>query len=207
MGPLETLLRPVTNILNRNIRETTPARELCDRLDGKTIAVRVRDTALAMYFKISDQLIVLATDSDSEPDVVITGSLLTLARMLVPSGDSATPAEGALRDGSLDLTGDAETAQDFQDLLAYAKPDIEEELSTVIGDVASHRLGELVRGFGNWARDPRSTMGTNVREFLQEESGDLPSRYEVQRFTQQVDSLRDDVARLEARLNRLDTET
>jgi ubiquinone biosynthesis protein UbiJ len=55
----------------------------------------------------------------------------------------------------------------------------------------------------NWARDARRTFGSNIREYLQEESGDLPSRYEVQRFTRQVDSLRDDVARLEARLNRL----
>ena len=48
MDPLETLLRPITTVLNRNIGEITPARELCARLDGKTIAIRVRDTALAM---------------------------------------------------------------------------------------------------------------------------------------------------------------
>jgi ubiquinone biosynthesis protein UbiJ len=46
-------------------------------------------------------------------------------------------------------------------------------------------------------------MASNIREYLQEESRDVPSRYEVERFAQQVDSLRDDVARLEARLNRL----
>ncbi len=197
MDPLETMLRPVANVLNRNIQEITPARELCQKLDGKTIAVRVRDTALAMYFKISDEVITLAADSESEPDVVITGSLLTLARM------AGTAGEGAVRDGSLDLTGDAYTAQAFQELLGYAKPDIEEELSTLIGDAASHRLGEIARGFGNWSRDARETIHANIREYLQEESGSLPSRYEVERFTQRVDSLRDDVARLEARLDRL----
>lgn len=199
MDALETLLRPVTNILNRNIQETTPARELCQQLDGKTVAVRVRDTALAMYFEISNEVIVLVADSESEPDVVITGSLLTLARM------AGAPGESAVRDGSLDLTGDAYTAQAFQELLAYAKPDIEEELSALIGDAASHSLGELARGFGDWARGARATMHANIREYLQEESGNLPSRYEVERFTQRVASLRDDVARLEARLNRLET--
>lgn len=198
MDPLETLLRPIANILNRNIRETTPARELCRQLDGKTVAIRVRDTALAMYFEISDDVIVLAAESAADPDVVITGSLLTLARM------AGTPGEGAVRDGSLDLTGDAYTAQAFQDLLAYAKPDLEEELSNLVGDAASHRLGEIARGVGNWVRDARTTMHSNIREYLQEESKDLPSRYEVDRFTQRVDALRDDVARLEARLNRLE---
>jgi len=197
MDPLETLLRPVTNVLNRNIQETTPARELCRKLDGKTIAVRVRDTALAMYFEIQDEAITLASDSESEPDVVITGSLITLALM------AGTIGETAVRDGSLDLTGDAYTAQSFQELLAYAKPDIEEELSAIVGDAASHRLGELARGLGSWSRDARETMQANIREYLQEESGNLPSRYEVERFAQRVDSLRDDVARLEARLDRI----
>jgi hypothetical protein len=39
MNPLETALRPVASVLNRNIRSTTPARELCEKLDGSVIAV------------------------------------------------------------------------------------------------------------------------------------------------------------------------
>ena len=197
MNPLEGVLRPITNILNRNIRETTPARELCEHLDGTTVAVRVRDTALAMFFHISGDTIVLAADSGSDPDVLISGSLLTLARMAGSSG------EDALRDGSLELTGNIETAKAFQELLNYAKPDIEEELSSLIGDTTAHRLGKIAKDVGRWTRDARSTMGSNVREYLQEESRDLPSRYEVERFTVQLESLRDDVARLEARFDRL----
>ncbi|MDH3265581.1 MAG: SCP2 sterol-binding domain-containing protein [Gammaproteobacteria bacterium] len=197
MDPLETLLRPIVDILNRNIRETTPARELCQKLDGKTVAVRVRDTAFAMYFHTSDEVIVLGTDSDSEPDVIITGSLLTLARM------AGGPGDHPVRDESLDLAGDAYTAQSFQELLRYARPDVEEELSAFIGDAAAHRVGEIARGVRGWAQDARATMASNIREYLQEESRDAPSRYEVDRFADNVNALRDDVARLEARLNRL----
>ena len=197
MNPLEGILRPITRILNRNIGETTPARELCGRLDGTTVAVRVRDTALAMYFEISEGVIALTTDSDSDPDILITGSLLTLARMAGSSG------EEALRNGTLEITGEIRTAKAFQELLDRTKPDIEEELSSLIGDAAAHRLGSFARGVGSWSRDARSTMGSNIREFLQEESRDLPSRYEVERFTEQLDALRDDVARLEARFDRL----
>jgi len=197
MDALEKLLRPLNDILNRNIRETTPARELAEKLDGKVVAVRVRDSGLAIYFEINDSVIALGTDSDEEPDVIISGSLLTLARM------TSAPDENALRDGSLNLTGDAYTAQAFQDLLRYSRPDLEEELSTVIGDVAAHRIGEFARGLSSWAKEARSTMGGNIREYLQEEGREAPSRYEVERFADNVDALRDDVARLEARLNRL----
>lgn len=199
---LEAVLRPVASLLNRNIRSTTPARDLCQQLAGKTIVIRLRDTALAMYFTISDNgdsAITLSADAESEPDVVITGSMLTLARM---AGDSG---EQAIRDGTLDLTGDADVAQAFQTLLGFAAPDVEEELSGLIGDVAAHRLGEVARSVRNWGRAAHSTMSSNIREYLQEESRDVPSRYEVDSFASQVDSLRDDVDRLEARLNQLDS--
>lgn len=201
MDPLEPLLRPATNVLNRNIRESTPARELCRKLDGKTVAVRVRDTALAMYFVIDDEVVRLQSDAESEPDVVLTGSLLTLARMAGPGGNGSDGA--ALRDGAIDLAGDAYTARTFQDLLRLAKPDIEEELSGIIGDAAAHHAGEFARGVRDWAVEARETMGSNIREYLQEESRQVPSRYEVEKFAAALDTLRDDVARLEARLNRL----
>ena len=197
MNPLEIALRPVTGILNRNIRATTPARELCQKLAGSVIAVRVSNTGLATWFIVHDDELELTTDCDEEADVVISGSLMSLARMAADSD------VGALREGSIELTGDAHIADDFSRLLALAKPDIEEELSGVVGDVAANRLGEIARGVTNWSREARTTMGANIREYLQEERRDVPSRYEAEKFADKVDRLRDDVARLEARINRL----
>lgn len=199
MNPLEAALRPIANVLNRNIRATTPARELCEELDGTVAAVRVRDTALAMWFVVHSDHLELTTAAYDDADIMISGSLLTLARL--------AGAATAVRDGSLELNGDPLVAQKFQQLLAYAKPDIEEELSGVVGDVAAHRIGEIARGVGKWTREATATMGANIREYLQEESRDLPSRYEVERFAERVGQLRDDVARLEARLNRLEADS
>jgi ubiquinone biosynthesis protein UbiJ len=197
MDSLEAMLRPFAKILNRNIQESTPARELCAELSGSVIAVRVRDTALAAYFVVDNETLDVITTISQEPDVIIEGSLITLARM------GGSSREEAIRDGSLDLSGDAELANRFQELLDHAKPDVEEELAGIVGDVAAHRLGEFARGLGRWGRETRSTMGANIREYLQEESRDAPSRYEVERFSDRVNTLRDDVARIEARMNRL----
>ena len=194
MTPLESLLQPIARVLNRNIRESTRARELCERLDGKLIAIRVRDTGLSGYFDIDRNGLFLGTNHDGEPDVVITGSLVALALMA---------GEDSIRDGALDLTGDAATAQAFQQLLEHSRPDIEEELSAVIGDTAAHGLGEFARGVGRWARETRSIMGDNIRDYLQEESRDVPSRYEVEQFSRRVNQVRDDVDRLAARVSRL----
>ena len=197
MNPLEIALRPLTAILNRNIRATTPARELCEQLAGSVIAVRVDNTALAAWFIVRDDELELTTDCNDEADAVISGSLMSLARMATESDLEA------LRDGSIELAGDAHVADSFSRLLALAKPDVEEELSGVVGDTAAYRLGEIARGVANWGREARATMGANIREYLQEESRDVPSRYEVDKFSDKVGRLRDDVARLEARINRL----
>ncbi|MDH5456987.1 MAG: SCP2 sterol-binding domain-containing protein [Gammaproteobacteria bacterium] len=197
MDVLETTLRPVARILNRNIAESTPARELCEQLSGAVVAIRVRNTALAAFFIVADDALDVVSTTSQEPDVVITGSLLTLAGMAGNSGAAA------IRAGSLDLTGDASLAAQFQRLLLLARPDMEEELSNLVGDLAAHRLGEFARGVGRWGREARSTMSANIREYLQEESRDTPSRYEVEKFGAAVNTLRDDVDRVEARLNRL----
>ncbi len=198
MDALEALFRPIANILNRNIGEITPARELIARLDDKTVVIRVRDTALSLTFGFSNELIELGTALPEEPDVVIVGSPLTLAKVARGGG------EAELRDGSLEVTGNAAVADAFRELLGYAKPDIEEELSGIVGDTAAYRLGELARGLRDWARDARVTMEANVREYLQEESRDLPSRFEVERFSRELNVLRDDVERTEARLAQLE---
>ncbi|MDJ0918305.1 MAG: SCP2 sterol-binding domain-containing protein [Woeseiaceae bacterium] len=197
MSPLESMMRPLARLLNRNIRDSIEARALCDKLDGQVVAIGVRDTALTVYFVMEKGEIDLRTEVERDPDAAVTGSLIGLTSMAAGGG------EDMIRSGSIELSGDALTAQAFQKLLERAKPDIEEELSGVIGDTAAYRAGELARGLGRWSKAARETMGQNIREYLQEESRELPSRSEVEAFGGDVNTLRDDVERLAARVQRL----
>lgn len=198
MNPLEALLRPFAALLNRQIQSKTPARELCAKLEDRVFAVRVKDTALAMYIVVGPGEIFLTSEYSDEPDVVVSGSLLSLGRLAGSDGDSA------MRDGVVDMTGDSELALQFQGLFRYGRPDFEEELSGVVGDVVAHSLGDIARNIERWGKDARKTLRQNVSEYLQEESRTVPSRYETDVFRKQVESLRDDVARFEARLKRLE---
>ena len=200
MNPLETLLRPLAALLNRQIQAKTPARELCAELEDRVFAVRVKDTSLAMYIIVGAGEIFLVSEYGDDPDVVVTGSLLSLARLAGPEGDAV------IRDNAVDLTGDAVLAQQFQRLLRYGRPDLEEELSGAVGDVVAHTVGEFARSVARWGKEARSTLRQNVSEYLQEESRTVPSRYETDAFRKKVESLRDDVARFEARLKRLEAE-
>lgn len=197
MDPLASLLRPLVALINRQIQATTPAREICRDIAGSVVAIRVKDSSLATYFHIENDGIKMTGVYTAEPDVVIAGSLLSLAKLATPN------ATEAIREGSVELHGDARVAQAFQKLLRYARPDIEEELSNLIGDAAAHSLGNFARRAREWGKSARQTMQQNVSEYLQEESRAVPSRSEADSFRNDVNTLRDDVARFEARLNKV----
>lgn len=198
MNALEPLLRPAASLINRQIAAKTPARALCEELDGRVFALRVAGTGLALYMVVADGSLHLATGHAGEPDVVATGSIVSLARLAGPAG------EDLVRSGAVDITGDAVVASRFRKLMRYGRPDFEEELSAVVGDAAAHGVGEFLRGVGRWSRDVGATMTQNVGEYLTEERRAVPQRLDMDAFRERVEALRDDVARFEARLRKLE---
>ena len=131
-------------------------------------------------------------------DATLSGTPLSLLRLAGPA------PEAALRGGAVHIEGDAEVAQTFSELLQAAQPDLEEELSRVVGDVAAHQIGNAARTALGFARRAHDTLLQNVSEYLQEEGRDVPNRTEAEEFLHGVDRLRDDVDRLEARLKLLE---
>lgn len=191
-------LTPLESLLNRNIAASSAARASCRRLDGKVMALHVEGMPLSIYFKSNGEQMSLDTQHEGTPNATLSGTPLSLLRMAGPA------PEAALRTGSVHIHGDAEIAQTFSELLKQARPDLEEELSRVIGDVAAHQVGNAARSALGFARRAVDTFAQNVSEYLQEEGRDAPSRTEADEFIAGVDKLRDDVDRLDARLSLLE---
>jgi ubiquinone biosynthesis protein UbiJ len=187
-------LAPLESLLNRNIAASATARSLCQRLDAKVMALHVEGTPFSIYFKSQGDRMSLTTTHEGTANATLAGTPLSFLRLAGP-----TP-EAAFRGGNVHIEGDAEVAQTFSELLRHARPDFEEELSRVIGDVAAHQVGNLARSAIGFARRAADTLALNVSEYLQEEGRDVPSRTEADEFIAGVDTLRDDVDRFEARL-------
>ena len=192
------LLAPLEALLNRNIAASGAARALCTRLAGKTLAVQflaAHDyTLLGLYFASDGERVSIVTQPKGELSATLSGTPLAFFGMLGPQ------AETALRSGGVRIEGDAEAAQAFRDLLKAARPDFEEELARLVGDVAAHQLGRLAHCAATFGKRVVDTFAQNVSEYLQEESRDLATRIEVDEFIAAVDRLREDVDRVEARL-------
>jgi ubiquinone biosynthesis protein UbiJ len=149
---------------------------------------------LDVVARVEGRRIALSAAAENVPDASVSGTPLTLLSLIGPG------ARGRLRSGAVTISGDAEIAQNFQDLLRAAQPEFEEELSRLVGDVAAHQIGNLVRSASGWGRKAAATFAANVSEYLQEESRDLVTRTELEEFLAEVDQLREASDRLQARL-------
>jgi len=192
-------LAPFESLLNRNIAASAAARAICRRLDGKVLAINIEGLPLRFHVRAHGEDLELDTSASGDAHATLSGTPLSFLRL------AGAQPEAALRAGTVHIEGDAEVAQAFSDLLKHARPDLEEELSRVVGDVAAHQIGNAARSVLEFGRRARSTFAQNVAEYLQEEAREVPSRTEAEEFIVGVDRLRDDVERLEARLRLLET--
>ncbi len=199
MEPLHTLFTPLVARVNRTLAETTPARELAAELDGRCFVVRLLNSALALSVRVEEGQLEVQTSIPDEPDVAIEGPLSGIVRLMVAGGDLTS-----LRDVGVTISGQADLAQKFQRLFTLARPDPEEELAGVIGDAAARQVNNAVKDVADWGRRSGSIMAANIREYLQEETRDVPSPYEMERFRREVQTLRDDVDRAAVRLRRIE---
>jgi ubiquinone biosynthesis protein UbiJ len=178
--------------LNHLLRDAQWARERLAPLAGRT--ARMAMAPFAVEFAINRDGSV-AVAASAQPDVVI--KLPAHAPFQILGG-----MEALLRQAR--VSGSAEVADTLGFVLRNLHWDFEEDLSRVIGDVAAHRVAQGVHGLASWQAGAVRRGAENVAEYLREEQGSLTGRAAASGFAAAVDELRDDLARLEKRIERIE---
>jgi ubiquinone biosynthesis protein UbiJ len=199
------LTQAIENLLNRNLPRSPRAQQLCESLQGRTARIEARGLGWVVHVESLGRSVRLSkTGGEKAPDAEISGSLMSLAALAGPA------PEEVIRRGDVTILGDAEIAQKFRELAMLLKPDVEEELSKLIGDTPAHQALRFVRSLAGAGRRAATTQVRNVAEYLAHESRDLVPRAEAEDFYRGVERLREDLDRLEARaqvLHRVDENT
>lgn len=167
-------------------------------LAGKVIAVNVQPFDDTIYLCPTTDSIQCLDQFPDPPDTRLTGSIWALGLM----GLSSTPMRSVFS-GEVKIEGDMQTGRKFQELFAKLDIDLEEKLSQFTGDIIAHKTANFFRAGQNWSKDSLETFRLNTKEFLQEETRDLPAAPEADIFYAQVDELRTDFDRLQSRIDRL----
>jgi len=195
------LTQAIENLLNRNLPRSPRAADLAAALRGKSVRIDARGLGWVVFVESLGTSLRLSKASEREAEAGISGSLMSLAAL------AGTHPEEVIRRGDVSIRGDAEVAQKFRELAMLLKPDVEEELSKLIGDTPAHQALRFVRGLAGAGRRAATTSVRNAAEYLAHESRDLVPRAEAEDFYRGVERLREDLDRLDARAQRLESST
>ncbi|MCX7035171.1 MAG: SCP2 sterol-binding domain-containing protein [Proteobacteria bacterium] len=185
-------------LLNRQVEASPRAATLVGELAGKRVTIVARYTPWRLQLGSDGRSLLLTREAAGAADAVIAGTPLSLAAL------AGSDPEAVIRRGDVRIDGDVEVAARFRELGSLLYPDVEEELSRLIGDVPAHHFGVVARQGFAWLRQTLQTSTHNVAEYLAHESRDLVPRAEAEAFMRGVDTLRESADRLQARVDALD---
>ncbi|KJF93213.1 ubiquinone biosynthesis accessory factor UbiJ [Photobacterium angustum] len=187
----------VETSLNQLLKDDADSQRRLARLRGKVISVTLNEFNKTLYFVFSHQIDVLA-GFEGEVDCQLALNLTVL-----PELRQQANLTQLIKADKLALDGDLQLAQHFSTLLSGLKPDVEEKLSQYTGDVVAHSLVSSVKSGSRFIRQGVKNRQRDLAEVITEEWQLLPQPLEMVHFYDQVDDLKSDVARFEARLNQL----
>jgi len=185
--------RPGERAVNHVLRGSPLALERLRPHAGRTVAFHVGPVALALTVQSTGEVAAALPGTARDLEVRISP-------FLVPR--LAAGEEAAYRE--IEMEGDAQLAQEVSFLVRNLSWDVEEDLSRVVGDIAAHRIAGAARGLARWGRDASLRVAQGAAEYWTEESPLVASRVKVEGFARDVSELRDAVARLEKRIERLE---
>ncbi|HXZ54838.1 MAG TPA: sterol-binding protein [Burkholderiales bacterium] len=106
--------------------------------------------------------------------------------------------------GQIEIEGPADLAAAVDALFREISWDYEEDLSRVFGDVVAHRLATGGKAFVAWHGEALKRLAENLAEYWADERPLLVRPADAERFRADSDALRNEVARLEERIERLE---
>ena len=195
---LRGLLASVENGINRVLRMDSTALARLQPLTGKVIAVECASPALHLFILPSDEGLLLAAQWAADADCTLRAPAASLLRLAVSKDKSAV-----LHSPEVELDGDSHVLMALADVLQDLELDWEYELSRWLGPVATALIGGHVRSRANWYQQGFASLNQNLAEYLSEEARTLVAEREAQARFSELDQLKLDLDRLEARFERL----
>jgi len=190
-----SLLKPIELALNTALAQDLETKTKLNQFENRCIAINISDVNKTINALVQQQKIHLSIDLEQSADLTISGNALTLAKL------GSDPE--SLFSADIDINGDVQFAKQLRDLLEGFDFDWEAQLAKVTGDTLSHPIAHGIRQVGSWARNTHNSLQENTAEYLREEVRILPDKSQINDYMADIDTLRADSDRLEARIQRL----
>jgi len=193
-----TLLTLAESTINRLLLASPETVDRLGQLDGKVIAIQLTSPAISLSLQPSAAGLQVDQIARDDADVTLTGTAADFFQLL-----SATDNSQAMFGKTIKLSGDSALATRFSQVMIDAALDWEGILAQTVGDLPAHELARLLKWKTRFYLQAGHSLVQNLEEYLKEELQLLPSQPQLKRFYTEVDSLRQETERAEARIERL----
>jgi len=193
-----TLLTLAESTINRFLLASPETVDRLGQLDGKVIAIQLTSPAISLSLQPSAAGLQIDQIARDDADVTLTGTAADFFQLL-----SATDNSQAMFGKTIKLSGDSALATRFSQVMIDAALDWEGILAQTVGDLPAHELARLLKWKTRFYLQAGHSLVQNLEEYLKEELQLLPSQPQLKRFYTEVDSLRQETERAEARIERL----
>lgn len=184
--------QPSAAALNHLLKQNSWASPRLIRFAGKTARFDVAPFSFAYTILEDGTLRQADTDASADAICVIAPSLLPRLALQDERAHAEVPTEG-----------DAGLLAEIFYLARNLRWDAAEDLSHVTGDIAAERIVQLAHSAHRQLHEAVLNLTQAAAEYWTEERPLLAKPHQIATFIQQVDTLRDDAARLEQRINQL----
>ncbi|WP_217534370.1 ubiquinone biosynthesis accessory factor UbiJ [Vibrio metschnikovii] len=196
--PFQSLITAVMETtLNTLIEDDPQLHRRLTRLKGQVIQLYIKEIDQTFTFVFSQQIDVLGA-YEAQPDCY-----LSLSLTILPELREQANITQLIKQDKLVLQGDIQLAQKFAQLLTDCKPDLEEWLSRITGDVVAHTVVQGIKDVHQQVTSHFAKQQHYVAQVLTEEWRIAPPPLEIADFCDQVDEVKSHAARLEAKLHQL----
>ena len=178
--------------LNHLLRGESWARERLKPYAGKTAHFLVPPFSLLLTVTSSGEVAKAAGDAASDAKFILTPPLLL---RLIGRDETAYK--------QVEIIGDSEFAGAIAYIAKNLRWDAAQDLSRIFGDIVAQRMVSTAESFSTWGKQSFDSLSRSFSEYWTEERPLIAKSTHVKQFIAEVDALRDDVERLEKRLQKL----
>lgn len=185
-------------ILNRAIALDPASQDGLKALAGTRVHVECTLPPLQLSIFVHEGGLLLGSGAGEGADAWLRGPAPALLELLVSRSGNYS-----LYGKDVKARGDLEKVQRLQRLLRDLRIDWEFYLSRIIGDVPVQTLSDALGAMGEFLRRGAGSFTMDVDEYLHEERRSVPGSEELESFYRALHTLRLDIDRLAARVERV----
>lgn len=187
------VIEKLNNFIATTLESSDLDKKELRKLDKKTIAIKLSNTSTIIYIQIIEEKILLMEEIENDPHLVLEGSPIAFINYFNKNSN----------DNDIKISGQASLAEQFSKIFIKINIDWEHLISEYTSDEFAFYSNKILKKIKNKKNEVEESILRNTKEYIRDETDIIPSKEQINNYVNDVDSLRNKIDFLEAKLKKI----